>query len=43
MFEGIKIVTTFKCVRGSVSKNYWSYKIDILIPENYLLLQNYSL
>ena len=55
MFEGIKIVTTFECVRGLVPKGWanirqsiltvvsLSFLLDILIFENYFLIENYSL
>ena len=53
MFEGIKITTKLECVRGFGCKRlgqyktkhtdrYWSFEMDILIFENYFLIENYT-
>ena len=53
MFEGIKIFSMLECVRSFSKKLdqhmtkqvdwYWSYEMDILIFENYLLIEIYPL
>ena len=55
MFEGIKIFSTLECFRSFIPKSwtniymtkqvgrYQLYEMDILIAENYLLIENYPL
>ena len=46
MFQGLEIFRKLERVRGFIPKcwtNIWQSKLDILIFQNYILIENYSI